>query len=316
MPWLTPFLHLDFWIGVGVLAGVYGIFTLGLQLNVGFTGILNFGQAGFMAIGAYTMGLLVVDAGWTVWLALPAGIVAAIAAGLLVGLPSLRLRTDYFAIATLAFAEIVRYVAQNAEFTGGNQGLIGYDRAWEAWSASALHWIAPWGLDGQIQLPLLVAVWSIFVVALVFLRRIQRSPWGRVCRAIREDEDAARSLGKNVFLYRLQSLMIAAALGAVAGYFLAWEVKLLYPSAFDPTFTFFGYAILALGGFASYLGVAVGAVAFWALLEGTRLLPLPLTAEQVAALRFILVGLVLIVFMAFRPQGILGNRRELGMRRE
>jgi ABC-type branched-subunit amino acid transport system permease subunit len=316
MPWLGPFLHLDFWIGVGVLAGVYGIFTLGLQLNVGFTGILNFGQAGFMAIGAYTMGLLVVDAGWTDWLALPAGVVAAIAAGLLVGLPSLRLRTDYFAIATLAFAEIVRYVAQNAEFTGGNQGLLGYDRAWEAWSASALRWIAPWGLGGQIQLPLLVAVWSTLVVALVLLRRIQRSPWGRVCRAIREDEDAARSLGKNVFLYRLQSLMIAAALGAVAGYFLAWEVKLLYPSAFDPTFTFFGYAILALGGFPSSLGVAVGAVAFWALLEGTRLLPLPLTAEQVAALRFILVGLVLIVFMAFRPQGILGNRRELGMRRE
>lgn len=316
MAWLAPFLHLDFWIGVGVLAGVYGIFTLGLQLNVGFTGILNFGQAGFMAIGAYTMGLLVVDAGWAVWLALPAGVVVAIAAGLLVGLPSLRLRTDYFAIATLAFAEIVRYVAQNAAFTGGNQGLLGYDRAWDAWSAWALRRLAPWGFGGQIQLPLLVAVWAVFVVALVLLRRIQRSPWGRVCRAIREDEDAARSLGKNVFLYRLQSLMIAAALGAVAGYFLAWEVKLLYPSAFDPTFTFFGYAIVALGGFASYLGVAVGTVALWTLLEGTRLLPLPLTAEQVAALRFIIVGLVLIAFMAARPQGILGNRRELGMRRE
>jgi branched-chain amino acid transport system permease protein len=316
MALLAAFLHLDFWIGVAVLAGVYGIFTLGLQLNVGFTGILNFGQAGFMAIGAYTMGLLVVDSGWPVWAAVAAGVVAAMLAGLLVGLPSLRLRADYFAIATLAFAEVVRYVAQNAEFTGGNQGLLGYDRTWEALSGWALRRLAPWGLGGQIQLPLVVAVWVVLAMALLLLRRLQRTPWGRVCRAIREDEDAARALGKNVLLYRLQSLMIAAALGAVAGYFLAWEVKLLYPSAFDPTFTFFGYAILALGGFANYFGVALGTAALWGLLEGTRLLPLPLTAEQVAALRFILVGLVLIAFMAFRPQGILGNRRELGMRRE
>jgi len=315
MALLVSFLHLDFWIGVAVLAGIYGIFTLGLQLNVGFTGILNFGQAGFMAIGAYTMGLMV-DGGWSLWWALPAGMLAAMLAGMLVGLPSLRLRADYFAIATLAFAEIVRYIAQNAEFTGGNQGLIGYDRGWERLSAWMLQRFAGWGLGGQIQLPLLIAVWAIFAVALVLLRRLQRTPWARVCRAIREDEDAARALGKNVFLYRLQSLMIAAALAAVAGYFLAWEVKLLYPSAFDPTFTFFGYAILALGGFASYYGVAVGTAALWALLEGTRLIPLPLTAEQVAALRFIVVGLVLIVFMALRPQGLLGNPREIGMRRE
>ncbi len=315
MALLGSVLHLDFWIGVAVLAGIYGIFTLGLQLNVGFTGILNFGQAGFMAIGAYTMGLMV-DGGWSLWWALPAGVLAAMLAGMLVGLPSLRLRADYFAIATLAFAEIVRYIAQNAEFTGGNQGLIGYDRGWERLSAWMVGRVAGWGLGGQIQLPLLIAVWTIFAVALVLLRRLQRTPWARVCRAIREDEDAARALGKNVFLYRLQSLMIAAALGAVAGYFLSWEVKLLYPSAFDPTFTFFGYAILALGGFASYYGVAVGTVALWGLLEGTRLIPLPLTAEQVAALRFIVVGLVLIVFMALRPQGLLGNPREIGMRRE
>src|SRR5689334_15762382 len=97
-------LHLDFWIGVGVVAGIYGIFTLGLQINVGFTGLLNLGQAGFMSIGAYAMGMLVVDAGWSIWAAMPAAILVAVLAGLLVGLPSLRLRSDYFAIATIAFA--------------------------------------------------------------------------------------------------------------------------------------------------------------------------------------------------------------------
>src|SRR5258706_12828446 len=125
-------LHLDFWIGVGVVAGIYGIFTLGLQINVGFTGLLNLGQAGFMSIGAYAMGMLVVDGGWSIWAAMPAAILVAVLAGLLVGLPSLRLRSDYFAIATIAFAEIVRYTFQNAEFAGGNQGILGFDEEWRA----------------------------------------------------------------------------------------------------------------------------------------------------------------------------------------
>jgi branched-chain amino acid transport system permease protein len=119
--------NVDFWINVGVLATTYGVFSLGIQLNVGTTGIFNFGQAGFMAVGSYAMGVLVVKSGVSFWLALVAGIGVAVAAGLLVGLPSLRLRADYFAISTLAFSEIVRYVADNWDgLTGGNLGLFGY----------------------------------------------------------------------------------------------------------------------------------------------------------------------------------------------
>ncbi len=309
--WLAPFLHLDFWVGVAAVAGIYGIFTLGLQLNVGQTGLLNFGQAGFMAIGAYTTGLLVVDAGWPALGALPAGMLAAAAAGVLIGLPSLRLRADYFAIATIAFAEIVRYTAQNAEFTGGNQGLMGYETGWRRVAGWLLARLAAVGLGGQLELPLLAVVWATFAVLLLGLRRLQRTPWGRVLRAIREDEDAARAVGKNVFLYKLQSLAIAAAIAAVAGWLLALDVNLLYPSAFEPTFTFLGYAILVLGGFASYRGVAVGSLLLWTLLEGTRLVELPLSAEQIAALRFVFVGLVLMLFMGLRPQGLLGTRQEL-----
>ena len=103
-----------------VVAGTYALFTLGIQLNVGFTGILNFGQAGFMAIGAYVMGLLVVRADWPLYAAMPAATLAAIATGLIVGIPSLRLRADYFAIATIAFGEIVVYTFENSDFAGGS----------------------------------------------------------------------------------------------------------------------------------------------------------------------------------------------------
>ena len=304
-------MSIDFWIGVGVIAGIYGIFTLGLQLNAGFTGILNFGQASFMAIGAYTVGLLVTEQGWSLWAALPAAVTLSVIAGVLVGLPSLRLRSDYFAIATIAFAEIVRYTLQNAEFAGGNQGLLGFDGEWRAWVSWLLPRLASLGLENRTQLPLMVVVWVVFIALLTGLAALQKTPWGRVLKAVREDEDAASSLGKNVLSYKLQSLGIAAALAAVAGFFLALNVTYLYPTVFDPSFTFLGYAALVLGGLASYWGVALGAVLFWALIEGTRFIELGLNGGQQASLRFIIVGLFLIGLSMWRPQGLLGNRAEM-----
>ena len=309
---LDAFLQADFWIGVAVLAGTYGIFTLGLQLNVGFTGILNFGQAGFMAVGAYAMGILVVEAGWSFWLAMPAATLLAMAAGLLIGLPSLRLRSDYFAIVTIAFAEVIRISAQNArELTGGNQGLLGFDDDWASISLSIQDGLERLGLGQYFLLPLAIVTWVVFLVLLFALRRMTRSPWGRVLRAIREDADAAAALGKNALSYKLQSLASAAALGSIAGYFLALNLSFINPNQFEPLFTFIGYAILVLGGLASYVGVALGSIVLWTLLEATRFLDLPLAAEQVAALRFMLVGLALILLMAFRPQGALGKREEM-----
>jgi branched-chain amino acid transport system permease protein len=312
----VPFEHADFWIGAAVIAGIYGIFTIGLQLNIGFTGILNFGQAGFMAVGAYTMAILVVDHGWSFWAAVPVSTLASVLSGLLIGLPSLRLRADYFAIATIAFAEIVRYTAQNADFTEGNQGILGFDQSWRNANDWALGQLGHVGLAEQVQLPMLIAVWVAFAVLVLAISWLQRTPWGRVLRAIREDEDAARALGKNVFVYKLQSLMIAAALGAIAGYFLALNVTIVYPNEFEPTFTFFGYAILVLGGFASYFGVIAGALLLWTILEGTRLVQLPVSADQVAAIRFMVVGFILVVLMALRPQGLFGKREEMLLRRD
>jgi len=309
---LEAFTALDFWIGAMTLAGIYAIFTLGIQLNVGFTGVVNFGQVGFMAIGAYTMGILVADVGLSLWLALPVAIAVTMAAGLLIGLPSLRLRAYYFAIVTIAFSEIIRYTAQNArELTGGNQGLLGFDSQWIDVSGAIQDGLAPVGLDDQFLAPLLLVTWVTLIVLTVALRSLQRTPWGRVLRAVREDEDAARALGKNAFAYKLQSIAIAAALGAIAGYFLALNLAFLNPVSFEPLYTFIGYAILIIGGLASFFGVIVGSVIIYTLLEATRFLELPFSASQVAALRLVVVGLVLILLTALRPQGLFGKRQEM-----
>lgn len=310
----------SFWIGiVGVTAGIYALFALGLQLNVGYTGIVNFGQAGFMAIGAYSMGILVVKAGLSFWFAMPVAIAITMAFGVLIGLPALRLRADYLAIATLASAEIVRLFAQNARgLTGGNQGLACgpsgacYDDAWRGIELAVDGWLRALGWSNpEPLLPLFVAVWVTVALAIAALTLVQRTPWGRVLRAIREDEDAARALGKNAFAYKLQSLAISSALAALAGFFLALNLNTIAPAQFEPLFTFIGYGVLVLGGLASYPGVAVGAIVMWTLIEGTRYIGLPIGAEQQAALRFMIVGLVLILLMAFRPQGVAGKREEM-----
>ncbi len=310
---LEAFSDIGFWTSVGVLAGTYTIFALGLQINVGYTGLVNFGQVGFAALGAYTMAILVTDAGFSFWLSLPIAILVTVAFGLLIGLPALRLRADYFAITTIAAAEAIRFTAQNArELTGGNQGLLGFGDDWDAVSDKIESWLQWLGWSNPESLfPLLIVVWLVAIVAAFGLSRLQRTPWGRVLRAIREDEDAARALGKNVFVYKLQSLSIAATLGAISGFFIALNLNFINPDVFQPLVTFLGYAVLILGGLASYWGVAVGAIIFWTLLEALRFIELPLDDAQVAALRFILVGIVLILLMAFRPQGLFGKREEM-----
>jgi branched-chain amino acid transport system permease protein len=310
---LEPFTAVKFWTGVGILAATYTIFGLGLQLNVGFTGIVNFGQAGFMAVGAYSMGILVVKADWSFWIALPVAIMIAMAFGVIVGLPSLRLRADYFAIATIAFAEIVRFTAQNARgLAGGNQGIFGFDDQWNNVSDTINGWLESLGWsDPETLFPLFIVAWAVALILTAALYFVQRTPWGRVLRAIREDEDAVRALGKNTLAYKLQSLAISAALGAIAGFFLALNLAFLHPAEFDPLFTFIGYGVLVLGGLANYWGVAVGSIIMWTILEGSRFIDLPLTPEHVEAVRFMLVGLLLILLMAFRPQGIFGKREEM-----
>ena len=165
--------------------------------------------------------------------------------------------------------------------------------------------------DPEILFPLLLVAWALVLVVTLGLLFVQRSPWGRVLRAVREDEDAARALGKNAVAYKLQSLAISAAIAAIAGWILALNLATLHPIDFEPLVTFFAYGVLVLGGLASYWGVMVGSVILWTLLEATRYIDVFQDESDQAALRFAIVGLVLILLMAFRPQGMFGKREEM-----
>jgi ABC-type branched-subunit amino acid transport system permease subunit len=311
----------EFWAFVAVVAGVYTIFALGVQLQFGFAGLLNFGQVAFMAIGAYTMAILVVKEGWSIWLAAPLGVAVAAAAGLLLGLPALRLRADYFAIVTIAFSEIVRYVATNQDsLTGGSQGTIAlgavgraaqYNAEWERFQSRVQGWLGVTSKD----VAMLVIVWATAIALLVLVWLAVRTPWGRVLRAIREDEDAAASLGKNVLAYKLQALVIGSGLAGIAGCFYAWQFSFFSPDDFQPLLTFFAWMIVILGGLGRIWAVPVGAAVFGFLFAGTRFLDFPplsyLSGADRAYVRLIVIGLVIIGLVLVRPQGILGRRDEM-----
>jgi branched-chain amino acid transport system permease protein len=311
----------EFWAFVGVVAGIYTLLALGIQLEFGFAGLLNFGHVAFMAIGAYTMAILVVKAGWSMWLAAPLAVLAAASAGVVLGLPTLRLRADYFAIATIAFSEIVRYVATNEDrLTGGSQGTINlagageaaaYNGEWEqfqGWLQTTLHL-------GSKDVTMLLVVWLVALAGCTGLWAAGRTPWGRVLRAIREDEDAAAALGKNVFAFKLQALALGSALAGLAGCFFAWQFSFFSPDDFAPLVTFFAWMIVILGGPGRFFAVPAGALLFGVLFAGTRFFDFApfswFDSAERAYLRLLLIGLAIIGLVLFRPQGILGRREEL-----
>jgi ABC-type branched-subunit amino acid transport system permease subunit len=323
---VNTILSLQFWAFVGVVAGIYTILALGLQVQFGVTGLLNFGHAAFMAVGAYTMAILVVKEGWPLWGASAAAIAVAMLFGLLLGLPTVRLRADYLAITTIAFAEIVRYVAINEQgLTGGPVGTIAlagagraasYNGDWLEFQGQVRDWLeALIGDHATKDVTMLVIVWVVALVLLALVEAAVRSPWGRVLKSIREDEDAAAALGKNVFSYKLQSLAVGAALGAIAGLFFAFQFSFFSPGDFDPLVTFFAYTIVILGGTARIWAVPLGALVFGVVFAGTRFFDFPpfslLDSGERAYARLIVIGLILIGLMLFRPQGMLGKREEM-----
>ena len=266
---MSQVLNAAFWTFVGIEAGIYTIFALGLQIQFGFTGPPNFGYAAFMAIAAYTMAILVVKIDMPLWEASLIAIAAAMVFGLLIGIPTLRLRADYLAITTIAFAEIVRYVALNESgLTGGPQGtaaLAGgnqiafYNTSWQSFQGACRTTlpIPSRALGPDPNFTMLLIIWSVALVFLAVAHFAVRSPWGRVLRSIREDEDASAALGKNVVLVQAASARRRGWDRARSpGLFYAFQFSFFSPPDFAPLTTFFAYVIVILGGDRQGLGRA------------------------------------------------------------
>ena len=209
--------------GVSREAAVFAIAAMGLNIQFGFTGLLNFGQVGFMAIGAYGVGISITYYGWNPVVALIVGILCCIGLALVLGLPALRLRADYLAIVTIAASEIIRTVMRSVslrEFSGGSNGINGFSRGFYAWNPfdpQIRYGFGPFRFFGE-QLWLILIGWVIVLVVTLVTFALMRAPWGRVVRSVREDEDAARALGKNAYGYKVQSLIIGGVMGGLGGH--------------------------------------------------------------------------------------------------
>lgn len=310
---------------IGPIAAAYAISTIGLNLQFGYTGLLNFGHVAFMLMGAYGMAATV-EVGGSMWLGIVVGIAAAIVLGLILGIPTLRLRADYLAITTIAAAEALRLLVRSPvtqPVTGGVFGIQGFASEFHSlnpFDASAIFAFGPIVVTGR-RLWVMLVGWALAVILVLIVRRLIHSPWGRLIRAIREDEDATMSLGKNVFATKLQSLALGGTLGAVAGILIAIEQQNVTPDNFLPQLTFILYVVVILGGVGTVWGPLVGAFVFQffffffdtVMRQAQSNVPWVgnlIGSAGAGQMRFVLVGLALILLLTFRPQGILGSRKE------
>ncbi|HJN87375.1 MAG: branched-chain amino acid ABC transporter permease [Dehalococcoidia bacterium] len=309
--------------GFAILAGIYAVFALGLNVHWGYTGLFNIGIAGFFALGAYTTALLTTaspdpalfedfkfggnlvenlgpaNLGVDLWFLvalLAAGAVCGLVA-LAIGFITLRLRDDYLAIATLGIAEGVRLVFLNEKWlANGSKGLYRIPKFLG-------DVISPKNYDYLY----LVVVLVVLAILYVSVERVLRSPWGRALKAIREDEMSAAASGKNVFAFKLQSFVMGAVIMGFGGALYAHNIRFVDPRTFDPLLaTFVIWAMLMVGGSGNNLGAILGAFVVWGIWTGTQFLPGFLSDPN---FRFFMVGFLVVAAILLRPEGILGERR-------
>jgi len=295
-----------------VTALTYGIICLGLNVQWGQTGLFNVGVAGFVAIGAYVSALLTTPEtagrfggfGLPVWFGWIAAMVVSGAAAALIGAITLRLRADYLAITTFGIAIAIQLVALNAEtVTGGPFGIGFIPRAFG-------------GLEDRpiiFNLANLALVGAVTALLYYALERLVRSPWGRVLRAIREDEAAALSLGKNANLFRIQAFALGSAIMGLAGAVQAHFIGFIAPENYISTLTFQVWAMLIIGGSGNNRGALLGAVLVWGLWSVTgAMLAAFVPGEyqaRAAALQIVLIGVALAALLVLRPRGLLGEEK-------
>ncbi len=266
----------------------YVILCLGLNIVVGYAGLLDLGYAAFFAVGAYTTGILTSQFGVNFWLTIPVAMLFSTIAGIIIGGPTLRLRSDYLAIVTLGFGEIVRIAARNLKITGGASGLIGIDRP---------HFF---GVELN-QISHYYFVFLVLAVLGVFASyRLQHSRLGRAWQYVREDEDAAEAMGINRVIVKLYAYITGAVFAGIAGCFFAAKMTAISPE----TFTFSQSILILLGvvfgGMGKIPGVVCGAAA---------LVLFPEVFRGIGSMRILVFAVVMLLVMLYRPQGIWPARK-------
>lgn len=292
---------LSYLIAIGIMTSIYGLLTLGLNLHYGYTGMINFGHVAFFAVGAYTSALFAL-AGYPIVFGAVVGTAAAAVMAYPLGILCLRLRADYLAIVTLSFSEIVRIVIISEEWlTNGTRGLAGIPRPFS-------------GLGfGNADTLYLALVAGVLLVSVLLVRRLTGSPFGRLIRAIRDDEDAVRSVGKDPASFKVKVLMLGGGFAGLAGAFYAHYVTYISPDQFLPIITFYVWIAMIMGGAGTLSGAIVGSSILLLFLEGSRFLRdvIPLVTEvQMASLRLAVIGLALVLFIVYRPQGLIPDRSQ------
>jgi branched-chain amino acid transport system permease protein len=284
-----------------VFAGIYALMALGLNVIWGLAGMVNLGLVGFFGLGAYASALLTKGASWPMPLGWASGAAVAALAGGLMALIVARLRGDYLAIVTLGFAEVIRLVASNEIWlTNGTDGISGIPGPWRGQ-------VTP----QEFNLIFLALVWAAVGVAFLLLARISHSPFGRVLRAVREDEDVAAVAGKPVLWFKIRAFALGAAVVGFAGALYAHYNAYVAPEGFAPLLTIYIVLALTAGGVGAMRGAVVGALLVVLLLEGTRFIAQEIpgvTPVQKAALRESIIALSLILLLRFRPQGLIPER--------
>ena len=297
-------------ISLLTMGGIYGVMTLGLNVQWGFTGLFNAGIAGFFAVGAYTQALMTTVVcerhlgcyGIPIPVAMVAAMVFSAAVAWAIARICIRLRSDYLAIATIGIAEIIRLIMKNETWaTNGPRGVSQIPRAFDA---------LPEPFD---QLAFLAMVLVLVLVTYLAFERARRAPWGRVMAAIREDELAAAAAGKDVERFRLESFVMGSALMGLAGALMAQYLRQIDPQVSDPlTATFLVWVMLIAGGSANNRGALLGAFLMWTIWSATEVLTIRLPEEfaiRAAYVRVFLIGLILQFILQRRPQGILPEVR-------
>ena len=287
---------MEYFLHILLIAGIYVILTLSLNLIVGYTGLPALGHAAFSCIGAYTSSLLALNIGLSPWIGLLTGACVAALSGIIIGYPAVRLKGDYLALATFGLGIIVYSIAKNwISLTRGPMGLPG------------IPGFSVFGFQlSEIWSYLLLVLFFVIVTVLV-IKRIVNSPFGRILRSIREDEIASEALGKDTTKYKLLVFIIGAFFAGIAGSLYAHYITFIDPSSFTVMESITILLMVIFGGMGSISGSIVGAVILVVFPESLRFLGMP--SSIAAPMRQMIYGLLLVVLMIKRPQGIMGAYR-------